>query len=197
MQSIPFSRFRETLWKVALPVGIAFIVLVLASRFFVGGPEFVLDEDGPIADPAWPMVTLQGDEVTLGDYRGQTVFLNMWASWCPPCMAELPSIARLHEAVAGEEIAVLAMSWDEEREDIEDALASRQATELPVLLPVKEAPQGMEFTALPTTFIIAPDGRVVLRYVGAHEWDSAESLAFLRQVAALPSANEQVESPAE
>lgn len=197
MQPAPLSRFTDTLWKVALPVGIGFIVLVLASRLFLGGPKFIVDENGPIADAAWPMVTLDGEEATLGDYRGKTVFLNMWASWCPPCMAELPSIVRLHEAVADEEIAVLAMSWDEDLEDIHDALASRQATALPVLLPVKEAPRGMEFTALPTTFIIAPDGRIVFRHAGAHEWDSAESLAFLRQVAALPSANEQAELPAE
>jgi thiol-disulfide isomerase/thioredoxin len=197
MQATPPARFTETVWKVAVPVGIGFIVLVLASRLFLGGPEFVVDENAPIADHAWPMVTLQGEEVTLGDYRGKTVFLNMWASWCPPCMAEMPSIDRLHKAVGNEEIAVLAMSWDEELADIEDALASRQITGLPVLLPVKEAPPGMEFTALPTTFIIAPDGRIVFRHAGAHEWDSAESLAFLRQIAALPSTNEQTGLPAE
>lgn len=169
-----------------IAIGLGMLLLgLLVLRALAGPPEFVVDRAGPMADPEWPLIGPDGSEVTLGDFRGQTVFLNMWATWCPPCMAELPSIARLHAAVEGEDIAVVAVAWDDDPSPIPDALASRNAQSLPVYLPRLNPPADMSFTAIPTTFVIAPDGRVVFRHAGAYEWDSAESLAFLREVSAL------------
>jgi thiol-disulfide isomerase/thioredoxin len=145
-------------------------------------PEPALRADGMAvitrADYGWPLRTLDNRPVTLGDYRGRVVFLNLWATWCPPCVAELRSIAALRDSMAGEDIAFLLVS--PERAEPVLAFLRQQQHELPVLLEDGRMPDSFGLRALPTTFVISPEGDVVLRHRGAADWNNDAVRRLLR-----------------
>lgn len=127
-----------------------------------------------------------GDTVrTLGDLKGRTILLNLWATWCAPCRVEMPSLAALQEARGGDAFTVVATSIDHrDASRPEDFLAETNATALayhrePTLAlynSLKEA--GLAF-GMPTTLLIAPDGCVAGALHGAAEWATPDALALV------------------
>ncbi|MDP1533899.1 MAG: TlpA disulfide reductase family protein, partial [Rubrivivax sp.] len=83
--------------------------------------------------PALKAVDLKGATRTLADYRGKVVVLNFWASWCPPCLREMPSMERLRVKMAGRPLAVVALDSAETREEV-DAFLSTMTLGFPILL---------------------------------------------------------------
>jgi len=132
------------------------------------------------ADYAWNLQTLEGETLPLGHFQGKTVFLNIWATWCGPCRAEMPSIERLKSAPEAEGVEFLLVTL-EEAEAVRE-FVRRQEFALPVYL-ASERPEVFEGNSVPATFVITRGGRVVFRHRGAAKWDSAEFKEFLRQVA--------------
>ncbi|TVS00190.1 MAG: TlpA family protein disulfide reductase [Rhodospirillales bacterium] len=121
--------------------------------------------------------------VTLAEYRGRGVVLNFWATWCPPCVKEMPALDALNADVADDGIEVLALS-----SDFGGAEAVRQFYDvngirhLAVLNERRQAvSMAFEIPGLPTTVLIDADGDEVARLVGAAEWDDPEVAAFLRR----------------
>lgn len=167
-------------------IKIIFVLLVLGAlwmTFRSGGPSGVPRLErrslGPF-DYAWSATTLDGETVDVADLRGRTIFLNVWAPWCPPCRAEMPSIQRLYEQVAEDGVAFLLVY----RESPEDArrVVESMGLDLPVHH-VREFPADWGVRAYPTTFVVAPDGTVVLRHTGAADWDAEPVAEFLRELA--------------
>ena len=119
---------------------------------------------------------------TLAEYHGRGVVLNLWATWCAPCVLELPSLARLARALAGSRITVLAISADlGGAKVVERFYAAHRITDLPVLLD----PEGVILHALgarglPTTYLITPAGREAGWIEGAQGWAAAASVARVR-----------------
>lgn len=135
--------------------------------------------DGPA--PALTLPRIDGGRATLAEYRGQVVLLNIWATWCAPCRAEMPSIQRVYERYAGEGLAVLAVAVDDDpgdrREDGRiEGKVSAFIEELGLTFPVVVDPTGgteRQFGTeyLPTTVLIDRRGRVRLREIGGRFWD--------------------------
>lgn len=129
-----------------------------------------------------PMLAEDGSLLNLDRFRGKLVLLNFWATWCPPCVNELPALNRLQELVKSESFAVVALSIDEARIDVPVSFVRR--------LGLKNLSVYHDFTGrmqeafplygLPITYLIDQDGLVVGYIVGAAEWDSPEALEFLR-----------------
>jgi len=125
-----------------------------------------------------------GNSLTLADYSGKVVLLNIWATWCPPCRAEMPSIDRLAGEMAGEDFAVIPLSTDR-------AGAARVAQFFEEILienlDVRHDGSG-KFSrqagvlGLPVTLILDREGREIARMMGDAEWDSPEARAFLKRV---------------
>ena len=167
-------------------------VLVTLGRGIAGGqngvreamlpaPEF--PQPGQMAaygraDMDWTFETLTGRSSTLSDYRGKVVFLNFWATWCGPCIAEMPSIQKLHDNLKRDDVAFLLVS-DEDVPTIEGFLRERRLT-LPVFHARGTVPPLFKTSAIPATFIIDENGMVVLRSVGAARWNSDASVGFLK-----------------
>ena len=136
----------------------------------------------PVPAPSEAFQALGGGAVSLNDFRGQVVLVNFWATWCAPCVKEMPSLERLHLALAGEGFAVLAVSQDRGGSSVVTPFLDRlKLQELPVFLDSKgKLARAFALKGLPTSFVIDREGRVVAGLVGPAEWDSPESRAFMR-----------------
>ena len=140
------------------------------------GAFFAIPE-GAQAAPAEPFLNGNGAEVRLADFAGKTVVLNFWATWCTPCVKELPSLARLQAART--DLTVIALNVDTKAEGpIADFLKEVGASELEAYTdPKKKLWRAFRLNSLPTTFVISADGRVVGRRERDAEWDSPEARA--------------------
>jgi thiol-disulfide isomerase/thioredoxin len=121
---------------------------------------------------------LDGAPFDTGTLKGKVVFLNFWATWCGPCRAEMPSIQSLYEKAKGQGVVFLAVS-DEKREAIAEFVKKNPYT-FPVYRIVGKTPEVFRSAVIPTTFILAPDGRVAFKHVGSAQWDTDSTLAFLK-----------------
>ncbi|MGZ8256051.1 MAG: TlpA family protein disulfide reductase, partial [Burkholderiaceae bacterium] len=130
----------------------------------------------PDSRPLWPALSVQdlaGRPATLpGTSKGARV-INLWALWCPPCRRELPSLERLTWALAPDAIDVNTVALAEDSFPVREYLAQHAPGLHGVILsPRTPVVQELGLQALPQTFLVAPDGRVLARWVGAREWDS-------------------------
>ena len=130
------------------------------------------------ADYSWPLQTLDGRETTLSEFRDKVVFINLWATWCMPCVAEMPNIQSLYDSLKSEQVAFLVIS-NEPKETVKKFLNDKKFT-FPVYLCNKELPGVFKTMGIPATFILSRDGSVVFKEVGSAKWDDVSSLNFLR-----------------
>ncbi len=148
--------------------------------------------DGPMArftptDPPTPIAAfgwsrLDGTPERLADLAGRHVLLNLWATWCAPCVAELPTLARLAARLGGDRFAVRAVAIDRGGAyAVAPFLARQGLTELPVGVdPAGAAPRALGMRGLPTTVLIDPAGRELGRLAGDADWDGPEAVALIR-----------------
>jgi thiol-disulfide isomerase/thioredoxin len=129
------------------------------------------------AEPTWTVHTLDGTPTTLGAYRGKVVFVNFWATWCGPCVAEMPSIQRLQEKMKDAPVQFLLVS-DESPATIEKFLKQKQWALQPFHGDGKP-PSLFRTDGIPATFIVNPRGAVVYRHVGMAQWDADVVVRFL------------------
>jgi peroxiredoxin len=135
---------------------------------------------------------LQGKPVRLSDLRGKIVFLNLWATWCPPCRVEMPGMERLYRQLAGRDFAMLAVAEDTGGANAVAPFVREQRLTFPVLLdPDATLSPRYGATGYPETFIIDRSGRVVNHTIGPAEWDSKEMLAYFEQLLATPAGAQQ------
>lgn len=133
------------------------------------------------ADFDWTIRPLDGDEFRLADLRGRVLFINVWASWCTPCVREMASIERLQDRLADTEVEFLIVAADRER-DVRRYLR-RYSYDLPIYLEVSRIPEAFGLRGLPTSWLVDEDGRIVLLRHGEAVWDTDEVEAFIRAVA--------------
>jgi thiol-disulfide isomerase/thioredoxin len=138
-----------------------------------------------------PILAEDGSLLNLDRFRGKLVLLNFWATWCPPCVDELPALDRLQEFLRSEAFAVIALSIDEAQIDVPVSFVRRLGLEnLNVYHDFTGRMQeAFPLYGLPITYLIDQDRLVVGYIVGAAEWDSPEALEFLRHyIRARPAA---------
>jgi thiol-disulfide isomerase/thioredoxin len=133
--------------------------------------------DFGVADYNWQLTSLDGRTLSFSEFQNKVVFLNVWATWCGPCVAEMPAIQRLHDAVSADGIALVLVS-DEDAAEVRDFVRAGNFT-FPVYLS-KALPAVFESEGIPATFVVSREGRVVLSHLGAAAWDSAACQSFLR-----------------
>lgn len=133
-----------------------------------------------------PFIDGDGRELTLADFRGRVVLLNVWATWCVPCREEMPTLDRLQARLGGEDFQVLPLSID--RAGLEpvrrfyDEIGLRHLGMY--LAEDLRAMQALAVVGLPTTLLIDREGREIARLVGPAEWDSPDVVEQLESVIA-------------
>ncbi len=138
----------------------------------------------PVPPPPGVFLDASGKEHTVAEFRGHGMVINFWATWCAPCVAEMPSLAALSVALAPHDIAVLPLSSDRGgAKVVSDWFAARQVNGLPVLLdPKGTLARAWGGRGIPTTFVIARDGTERARLDGAADWSTPGAVALIRRL---------------
>ena len=142
------------------------------------GEFIVLDTKLPA--PALAFTTLSGEAKSLADFRGHLVLVNLWATWCAPCVAEMPALERLQTKL-GSDLTVVAISEDRNgNAAVEPFLAQHGIKNLAIELDPKSAAlNAFSVQGLPASFLIGPDGLIIGRLDGAAKWDEPAMLSIL------------------
>jgi thiol-disulfide isomerase/thioredoxin len=149
------------------------LVLPVAAR----GSE--LEPQSGKAEMTFRLPDLHDQEHSLPDYRGTVVLVNFWASWCPPCVQEMPDLARLQQRLADRRFQVLALNVGEKKYRVRK-FVNLIGFHLPVLLDTtSEIFDTWHVKTLPTTFLIAADGRVRYRALGNPDWNDPDTVAVI------------------
>jgi thiol-disulfide isomerase/thioredoxin len=168
-------------------IGLALLLAVALAAGAVGAAELpplsqrltVIDDPAPA--PPLRLADLDGVEHDLADLEGRLVLVNFWATWCPPCRREMPSMEHLYQALRERGLTVLAVDVGEDVDTIFSFTGQLDpAPTFPLLLdPDSQAAQAWGVKGLPTSFVVDPAGRVIIRAVGGTEFDDAAALEQL------------------
>lgn len=137
----------------------------------------------PMAGAGFKMVDLNGKTVAFESLKGKVIFLNIWATWCPPCIAEMPNIHSLYKKMDPNKVAFVMLSVDEGGMGKVKKFVDKKGYTFPVYMPASQFPQEFYSTSIPTTFIISPDGKIVAKQEGMAEYDTKEVREFLMGLA--------------
>ncbi|WP_300603053.1 TlpA disulfide reductase family protein [Niabella sp.] len=129
--------------------------------------------------PAFKMSDEQGKPVTLESLKGKKVVVNIWASWCPPCRAEMPSIQNLYKKTDKEKVAFVLLSVDDQMEDAA-AFKKKQGLNMPVFFPAENLPLLFNVQAIPSTFIFNEKGELIKKMEGMEDYDTQEYVDLLK-----------------
>lgn len=169
-------------------------VVILAA--FFGAGFVVRARTAPVEigfrAPEFTVTDLDGRQVSLSQLRGEVVFLNIWATWCPPCREEMPSMQRLYEKLGPEGLRMVAVSIDARTGsrdpggriggDVRGFVEEHRLTFDVWLDPEGEIQRVYRTLGVPESVIIARDGSIVKKVIGSTDWDTEENIALIRQL---------------
>jgi thiol-disulfide isomerase/thioredoxin len=175
---------RKSKFGLAIDTAILLLIIFLlipATRkstvAFMLKPTIFVHQAGLLKQPVeltdetydWQLADLQGNPVVLSEFRGQVIFINYWATWCAPCLAEMGQLEKLHQ-VYGNKVQFLFVS-NESKNDIQQ-LMDKKNLNLPVFVPHTQYPVLLESNVLPTSFLINKKGQLVMKKTGVAQWNS-------------------------
>lgn len=159
---------------------------MLWTGFFNADPSKVETTRGPRLaqdDYHFRMQTIKGQTISLGDFKGDVIFINLWASWCPPCVAEMPTIQTLKNNIGSrDDIHFLLISLDQEREKAVVFMKSKEF-DIPYYFPASGIPSKLSSPYLPTTYVISKKGRIVYKKEGIADYSSPHFTQWLIELA--------------
>jgi len=173
-QPIPAEKQTKTKTRRYLLLTLALVILVpiclvVYNQISTPTPEptsIIGSEVGRMA-PDFTLTTLDGDSITLSDFRGKTVFINFWATWCGPCRSEMPYIQELYEEQSETGVAILAIDVGENLAEVEEFIRDYSLTFLVLLDMSGTVAEKYNIRAIPTTYFIDSDGIIRDMQIGA------------------------------
>ena len=171
--------------SLVLLVAIPIILISLKERGARSGFIRPLQEGRPAPDFTFP--DLDARKVSLSDFRGKVVLVNIWATWCPPCRDEMPSMQKLYERFKGEHFEILAVSIDADGREAVAPFIKQMNLTFPVLLDPKEKIRSLYgITGVPESFIVDGEGILVNKVIGPMDWSSPQVLDFFQELIHKP-----------
>ena len=135
-------------------------------------------------DYSFSIQDLEGVKVAFNDFKGKVLFINLWATWCGPCRAEMPGIQSLSEKLKAEHVEFIMISLDKEATlpKVKSYIENNQFT-FPVFMPHKNIPEQFQVPSIPTTFIVGKDGKILMKEIGTRNYDTRNMVDFLKEQA--------------
>jgi thiol-disulfide isomerase/thioredoxin len=150
-----------------------------ATQGAVAGRKLRPYKGSPVPPPL-KLAGLDGKVHDLADYQGKVVLVNFWASWCPPCVHEMPSMQRLKEKMAGKPFVILGVNLAEPEQEVRDFLATKVKVDFPILMDRDGAAlKAWKVFVFPTSFVVGPDGKIRYGLYGEFEWDTDEVIRVM------------------
>lgn len=145
------------------------------------GAKTISDDPAEMADLGFSLVNSSGETVRLEEFKGKAIFINLWATWCPPCIAEMPGIQKLYSEVKDENVEFIMISLDD---DFEKALKYRERKEydFEVYRVQNGLPQMYHSSSIPTTYVIGADGTLAMTHKGMADYNTNKFKNFLREL---------------
>ena len=145
-------------------------IQVFIQRIFSFSPSEISEEKRVVLrDYNWALSRIDGTSVNLNSSKGKVIVINVWATWCPPCIAEMPSLQELYNTY-GASVDFYFISQDPiEKQEI---FMQKNAYTFPVYLPQEIAPELLSSNVLPTTYVLARDGSLIIKKTGAADWNA-------------------------
>ncbi len=176
----PSPRKADRTW---LYVGLAFLLAwggYLALFAPVSRRPLVAPGAYGMAEYHWRLLDLDDKSVEFSRFKGKKIFLNLWATWCGPCVGEMPSIARLAGDPKVKDVAFVCVSTDDSAEPVKKFLAGKNWSM--TFLRATDLPSVFQTDGIPATFLIAPDGRIVGAEVGSADWNDPGVVKTLQAI---------------
>jgi len=166
VQNIVFIVFIASL--LFTPLGT--FVKIQLNRLIVFSPKTIQVQDQKILSSfQWQLVDANGKQVSFQDYKGKMIFVNFWATWCPPCIAEMPSLQKLYNDYQ-DKVVFLFITTDSF--DKANAFLNKEKLNLPVYQSVSNAPIEMESATIPATYVVDTQGNIIVAKIGTADWNS-------------------------
>lgn len=159
-------------------------VLVFVKQLTAFSPKAIEKEERKaisITDYNWEFETLGGEIQNMKDFSGKTIFINQWATWCPPCVAEMPSIQKLYDKVKTNKNIVFVIITNEKKETV-NAFLKKNGFTFPIVLARSETPKAFESESIPVSFVVSPKGEIVLKEYGSRKWHGNETIKLLNSL---------------
>jgi len=160
------------------------------SPFFQSANQAPVRVGLPAPDFTFP--GLDGKKVSLSDYRGKVVFVNIWATWCPPCVEEMPSMQKLYQKLKGEDFEILAVSIDSKGAKIVAPFMKKYKLTFPALMDsLGTIKRIYKTTGVPESYIIDKDGILAKKVIGPLDWSRPDILRLFRDLIQKPQASKE------
>ena len=174
------QRLILLLVVVALVVGGIYLGLSGSSVQFSEPAKLV--GVGDVA-PDFQLEDTEGNIVSLSGLRGKIVLVNLWATWCPPCREEMPSMERLNNAMAGEDFVMLAVNAEANGKEVVPEFLKKTPYNFPILYDDQGVVQSLYgVSKFPESFIIRKDGTIAEKIIGPLDWASPKTIAYFKNL---------------
>ena len=165
---------------IPLAIVIIGIFVLMHLRSFSGIDHSSARIEDSITAPNFTLADLDGQSVSLEDFRGKVVLLNVWATWCPPCVSETPSLEKLYNRFKNDDFKLLAVSVDEDGRNVILPFMEKRNLTFPVLVDSKGTiMKSYGITGVPESFIIRKDGIIEGKIEGAIDWMSPDVIEYI------------------
>ena len=145
-------------------------IQVFLQRLISYTPSQIDEEDREtLEDFNWELISLSHELTNLSNSKGKVTIINLWATWCPPCVAEMPHLQKLYNTYK-DRVDFYFISYEKKQKL--DIFMEKKGYDLPVYRPMKQAPDQLESSALPTTFLISKTGEIIINKTGAASWNN-------------------------
>ncbi|MGD2186428.1 MAG: TlpA disulfide reductase family protein [Desulfobacterales bacterium] len=185
---------KTTSYRAAILVILAVSGLLLLFSLKQNNPYLTyspLKTGRPAPDFTFP--GLNGKMVSLSDYRGHVVLVNVWATWCPPCVDEMPSMEKLYQELKAENFEILAVSIDAPGSKAVAPFMKKYNLSFPALMDPEGSIQALyQTTGVPESFIINQEGILIEKVIGARDWATPEFIDFFRDLLQKPPTQEGI-----
>jgi cytochrome c biogenesis protein CcmG/thiol:disulfide interchange protein DsbE len=174
------SSIKQVVFLIVLVIAVVLLVVGFLSKHRENAGKIITNGDRA---PEFRLPNLNGQIINLSDFRGRVVMIHFWATWCPPCVEEIPELADLNQQLAGSDFTMLAVSVDEGGAPAVNSFLQQKGLNLPVLLDPDRTTAGRYGTLkFPETYLLDREGIVRYKIIGPGDWRDPAVIKIIKDL---------------